>query len=230
LEGTTGGIRVLILDESPITRNGLRAVLHQAGIEVVGAAADHSEALALLAQTDPHVMVVHSSKEDPTEAVTVVRQVCDRGGRGARGADREVKLLALVSAERFSACMDPLTMDADGTLLSSAAVEDLVAALRMLVAGYALFPAPSGRSAPPATRAGSTASVGGGQFDVRSLTPRERDVLRLLGRGCTNAEISERLSLSESTVKSHVQNVLAKLGLRNRVEAALRAVEAGLAP
>ncbi|MGK4585053.1 response regulator transcription factor [Kitasatospora sp. HPMI-4] len=203
------GIRVLILDESPITRTGLRAVLHQAGIQVVGEAGDQCEAVALLADTSPHVVVVHTGGS-PADVAAALRKVRDWDG----------KVLALVGDGLSDAGVESVTKDADGTLLSSAGVEDLIAAVRVLVAGYSLFPAP----AAPSCRPSSPGDVPSQQV----LTPRERDVLRLLGRGRTNAEISSQLSLSESTVKSHVQNLLAKLGLRNRVEAALHAVEAGL--
>ncbi|MGV9245436.1 response regulator transcription factor [Streptomyces sp. NPDC003710] len=217
-------IRVLILDASPITRSGLGAVLHCApGIDVVAEARDHHEAVALMAETKPHV-VVHTV-EGPTGTSAALRQAKDWQG----------KVLALVSDSLCdSATIGLIGKDADGTLLRSAQVDDLVAALHMLVAGYSLFPAPVAADG-PAERRLPPASLSPSPFPRPTcasssypLTPREHDVLRLLGRGRTNAEISTQLTLSESTVKSHVQNLLAKLGLRNRVEAALHAVEAGL--
>jgi DNA-binding NarL/FixJ family response regulator len=223
-------IRVLILDASPINRSGLGAVLRRLpGIDVVAEACDHREAVALMTETTPHV-VVHTV-ETPTGSVAALRQA--KGWQG--------KVLALVSDSVCdSEAISLIGRDADGTLLRSAQVDDLVAALRMLVAGYSLFPALA-----DSPDSGGADGAGEGRLSLTSLpvspvpapsgtaapgllTPREHDVLRLLGRGHTNAEISAKLTLSESTVKSHVQNLLAKLGLRNRVEAALYAAETGL--
>ncbi|MFF8597256.1 DNA-binding response regulator [Streptomyces sp. NPDC015220] len=193
------------------------------GIDVVAEACDQHEAVALMAETKPHV-VVHTV-ESPTDSSAALRQAKDWQG----------KVLALVSDFVCdTAAIGLIGKEADGTLLRSARVDDLVAALHMLVAGYSLFPAPVA-AAGPAERRLSPAALPPSSFPKQNcastpypLTPREHDVLRLLGRGRTNAEISTQLTLSESTVKSHVQNLLAKLGLRNRVEAALHAVEAGL--
>ncbi|UFR05808.1 response regulator transcription factor [Streptomyces sp. Go40/10] len=217
-------IRVLILDASPITRSGLGAVLRcKSGIDVVAEACDHHEAVTLMAETKPHV-VVHTV-ESPNGSSATLRQAKDWQG----------KVLALVSDSLCdSATIGLIGKDADGTLLRSAQVDDLVAALHMLVAGYSLFPAPvaaagpAERRLPSAPLSPSALPRPASTSTPCQLTPREHDVLRLLGRGRTNAEISVQLTLSESTVKSHVQNLLAKLGLRNRVEAALYAVEAGL--
>ncbi|MFJ7149072.1 response regulator transcription factor [Streptomyces sp. NPDC100445] len=185
-------------------------------------ARDHHEAVALMAETKPHV-VVHTV-ESPTGSSAALREAKDWQG----------KVLALVSDTVCdSAAIGLIGKDVDGTLLRSAQVDDLVAALHMLVAGYSLFPAPVPPAGPAERRL--PAALTPSHFPRPAcasapypLTPREYDVLRLLGRGRTNAEISAQLTLSESTVKSHVQNLLAKLGLRNRVEAALHAVEVGL--
>jgi len=212
-------IRVLLLDASPITRSGLRAVLQaRAGVEVVAEAGDQCEAAELVAQTSPHVVVVNTIKS-LADAAAALRQVSTWKG----------KVLALVcDGPCGSDAVDLIAKEADGTLLRNADVDDLVAALRMLVAGYSLHPAAVPSSIARGPEVGGAAPALGDPCVQHALTPRENDVLRLLGRGRTNAEISTQLTLSESTVKSHVQNLLAKLGLRNRVEAALHAVEVGL--
>ncbi|RJQ81527.1 DNA-binding response regulator [Pseudonocardiaceae bacterium YIM PH 21723] len=192
----------------------MRAILHAYDdIDVIGEAEDIPTAVAQIERDEPDVVVVNSlaSQLNPHQMID--------------GLNWAGRILVIVDADTgFSAATGTV-----GALLKSATPKELVLALRMVAAGYSLFP--SSRCNPPKQQSKPTelirASLGP---ELDSLTAREYEVLRLLAQGSTNAEISATLVLSESTVKSHVQNLLGKLGMRNRVSAAIYAYEAGIVP
>lgn len=201
--------RVLLLDEHWITRAALRGALAKAGdLEITGEATDCDEAISLL--STPGVatdVLVFTGATDPAT-------LC------ARLADAlphwPVRLL-MIGGDGFPDSLGRRYAAAGwGWLPQSATERHFIAAARLIAAGHCIAPGPSNAN----NR--RFAAV------LESLTARELDVLRLLAEGCTNAEISTRLRLGESTVKSHVQNLLNKLGARNRVSAAIYAYEVGL--
>jgi DNA-binding NarL/FixJ family response regulator len=201
--------RVLLLDEHWITRAALRGALSDAvDLEITAEATDFDEAVSLLCAEDVAAdVLVFTSATDPAH-------LC---GRLADALPQWPIGLLMIGGDGFPDSLGRrYGAAAWGWLPQSAAEKHFIAAARLIAAGHCITPGPT------------TAANGRFAAIVEALTTRERDVLRLLAEGCTNAEISTRLQLGESTVKSHVQNLLSKLGARNRVTAAIYAYEIGL--
>lgn len=211
-------IRVLIVDDQALVRAGFRKLLEaEPGIAVVGEAADGSAAIVGAANAEPDVVLMDIRMPN-VDGIEATRQIA-----GARGP----RVLMLTTYDLDEYVFDALRAGASGFLLKDAPPEQLLAGIRAVAAGDALLdPAVTrrliesfARLLPPDDQA---------QAAVALLTPRERDVLVGIARGRSNAEIGRELYLSESTVKSHVSNVLAKLGVRDRVQAVVFAYEVGL--
>ncbi|HEV7651787.1 MAG TPA: response regulator transcription factor [Actinophytocola sp.] len=201
--------RVLLLDEHWITRAALHGALTEAAdLEIAGEATDSDEAVTLLRTAEvPADVLVFTGATDPAR---LCRQLA------AALPEWPLRLL-MIGGNGFPDSLGRRYAAAGwGWLPQSAAEKHFIAAARLIAAGLCVAPSP--------------ARAGGGRSDsaIDTLTSRELDVLRLLAVGRTNAEISAELQLGGSTVKSHVQNVLAKLGARNRVSAATYAFEIGL--
>jgi DNA-binding NarL/FixJ family response regulator len=215
-------IRVLLADDHAAIRAGLRMLLATAGdIEVVGEAADGATAVANARALRPDVVLM-DVRMPGTDGVTATRQVVEEG---------LADVLVLTTFDLDEYVFGALRAGAAGFLLKSAEANDLVDAVRHVAAGDGvvapevtrrvlaeLAGAPD-RSAPAAT---SDALL------PADLTPRERDVLAALGQGLSNADIAQRLVISEATTKTHVSRVLAKLGVASRLQAAIVAREAGI--
>jgi DNA-binding NarL/FixJ family response regulator len=207
---------LLLADDQELVRTGFRLILELAGFEIAGEAADGAQALELARRLEPDValMDVRMPRMDGIEATRRI------GLAGLR-----TRVLMLTTFDLDEHVYDALRAGASGFLLKDAGRERLVDAVRTVAAGDSLF-APSVLqrlvdhyvARPPAGRA-----VG-----LDGLSEREIEVLRLVGRGCSNAEIAETLIISHATVKTHVRNLLAKLGLRDRVQAVVAAYESGL--
>ncbi|MER6969435.1 response regulator transcription factor [Nocardioides sp. NPDC000445] len=215
-------IRVLLADDHAAIRAGLRMLLATAGdIEVVGEAADGATAVANARALRPDVVLM-DVRMPGTDGVTATRQVVEEG---------LADVLVLTTFDLDEYVFGALRAGAAGFLLKSAEASDLVDAVRHVAAG-------DGVVAPEVTRrvlaelAGApdrSASAGPSDTSLPTdLTPRERDVLTALGQGLSNAEIAQRLVISEATTKTHVSRVLAKLGVASRVQAAIVAREAGI--
>ena len=209
-------IRVLIADDQPLMRAGFRTVLEATGsIAVVAEAGDGEAAIAAAERHRPDVILMD------------IRMPGMDGIEATRRLPRD-RVLILTTFGLDEYIVEALRAGASGFLTKDAPVAELVAAVRAVAAGDAvLSPAVTrqlldrvGRRLPPAAPRGSDATAG--------LTEREAEVLRLLAAGMTNAEIAAALVVAEPTVKTHVSNLLGKLGLRDRVQAVIYAYESGL--
>ncbi|MGW2489952.1 response regulator transcription factor [Streptomyces sp. NPDC001606] len=211
-------VTVLLVDDEPLVRAGLRAVLEaQADIEVVGEAADGAAVIPLVRQLRPDVvaMDVRMPLMDGIEATrAVLRTVAD-----------PPKILVVTTFEDDAFVYEALRAGADGFLLKRARPAEIVHAVRLVAEGESLlFPASVRRLAARYGDGGGPAPAG--PAGAR-LTEREAEVLRLMARGLSNAEIAARLVVGTETVKSHVSAVLTKLGARDRTQAVIAAYESG---
>jgi DNA-binding NarL/FixJ family response regulator len=209
-------IRVVLADDQPLVRTGLRMILSaESDIEVVGEAANGFEAIDLCASTKPDVVLMDVRMPE-LDGISATRQIAS--------LDAPPRVLVLTTFDLDEVVYDALRAGASGFLLKDAPEERLTTAIRVVADGGSLF-APSvtrrlieefARRAPKS------------EADLSSLTERENEVLRLVARGLSNAEIGSTLFVSENTVKTHVARVLMKLGVRDRVQAVVLAYESGL--
>ena len=220
-------IRVLLVDDHDLVRTGFRTILEsEPGIDVVGEARDGSEAIARAAELDPDVvcMDVQMPGMDGLEATR--RIVAAR--HALAGSATGPGVLVLTTFDRDDYLFAALDAGASGFLLKNASPEKLVDAVQVVAAGDALLaPDVTRRVIERATHDREPALAPDGR--INDLTEREAEVLRLLARGLSNAEIAAELWLGEATVKTHVSKVLLKLGLRDRVHAVVFAYENGVA-
>ena len=212
-------ITVLIADDQALVRAGFRLILGtQDDIEVIGEAADGSQAVRLARQLRPDVVLM-DIRMPALDGIAATRQLAGPG----TASPARVVILTTYDLDEY--VFDALAAGASGFLLKDVPPEDLVQGVRHVAAGDALlsprvtrrliaqFARRPARASPPAA-------------DV--LTPRELEVLALVGTGQSNAEIATTLYVSENTVKTHVTHVLDKLGLRDRVHAVVYAYETGI--
>ena len=214
-------IRVLICDDHAVVRPGLRTYLElQEDIEVVGEAADGAEALRRIPVVRPDIVLMDVQMPVLDGLATTRRLLADR-------ADHvRLRVVMLTTFDLDEYVFEALRIGASGFLLKNAPAADLVAAIRTVAAGDALLaPAVTGRVV---AAFASRKPVEEAERRVASLSDREREVLRLMTVGRTNAEIAEELVVGEATVKSHVGSILAKLGARDRVAAVIAGYESGL--
>jgi DNA-binding NarL/FixJ family response regulator len=209
-------IRVLIVDDQPLARAGFRAVLEAtAGIEVV-AEADSGERAVELARHHRPDVVLMDVRMPGMDGIEATRRM----------PGQRVLILTTFGLDDY--IIEALRSGASGFLLKDAPVEELVRAVRTIAAGDAqLSPAVTKRLLDQVARR-LPAAVSRESGALAALTDREREVLRLVAGGMSNAEIAAALVVSEPTVKTHVSNVLQKLGLRDRVQAVIYAYENGL--
>lgn len=207
---------MLIVDDQPLARAGFRAVLEATGtVEVVAEAESGEQAIELASRHDPDVVLMD------------VRMPGMDGIEATRLMPRQ-KVLILTTFGLDDYIIEALRAGASGFLLKDAPVEELVRAIRTVAAGDAqLSPAVTKRLLDQVARRLPSA-VQRDTDSLDELTEREREVLRLLAVGMSNAEIAAALVVSEPTVKTHVSSVLSKLGLRDRVQAVIYAYENGL--
>ncbi|MFF4506869.1 response regulator [Streptomyces sp. NPDC001401] len=213
-------VTVLLVDDEPLVRAGLRAVLEaQPDIEVVGEAADGAAVIPLVRQLRPDVvaMDVRMPLLDGIEATRAV----------LRTVDEPPKILVVTTFENDEYVYEALRAGADGFLLKRARPAEIVHAVRLVAEGESLlFPA-SVRQLAAEYGDGDGNRAARAAMERARLTEREAEVLRLMARGLSNAEIAARLVVGTETVKSHVSAILAKLGARDRTQAVIAAYESG---
>jgi DNA-binding NarL/FixJ family response regulator len=219
---SAAAVTVLVVDDDALMRAGLRGVLSSDdGIAVVGEAADGADAIERAAELRPDVVLM-DVRMPGVDGISATREVL--------AASDDVRVLILTTFEQDDYVFGALRAGASGFLLKRARPEELLAAVHAVAAGDSLLSPSVTRTV--IDRLARTATADGASGEpaaVEDLTPREREVLELLARGRSNAEIAAALVIEESTVKTHVKRVLTKLGLRDRVQAVIYAYERGLA-
>jgi DNA-binding NarL/FixJ family response regulator len=214
-------IRVLIADDQQLVRAGFALILNpHADLHVVGEAADGAEAVALATQHRPDVILM-DIRMPGMDGLEATRRVL------ADPAQAKTRVLVLTTFDLDDYVYEALRAGASGFLLKDAPPEQLVAGIRTIATGESLLapsitrrliegfinrPAPGARDAP----------------DLQDLTPRELEVLELIGRGRSNSEIARQLVVSDATVKTHVAHVFSKLAVHDRAQAVVVAYETGL--
>lgn len=214
----TSALRVVIADDQALVRTGFRMILNARGIEVVGEAGDGAEAVDAVRRLRPDVVLM-DIRMPTMDGLEATRRIL------AEPTDCRVLILTTFDLDRY--VYAALAAGASGFLLKDVTPEHLAAAVRLVTTGDALL-APSitrrlvERFAIPAPAQPAI------HRDLAALTPREVEVLTLMGHGLSNAELATELTLSEATVKTHVARIFAKLGLRDRAQAVVLAYETGL--
>ena len=231
----TATVRVLLVDDQRLVRSGFRLILSvEDDIEVVGEASDGAEAIDAARTLRPDVVLM-DVQMPVMDGIEATRRIV---------AEDLAKVLVLTTFDDDAYVFDALSAGASGFVLKNSAAEALVEAVRTVAAGHALLApqitrrviehmvAGTGRPDVTTPRSPVLTPTGAGPLDPRlaELTPREREVLVLVGHGLSNAEIAAELVLSEATIKTHVSNLLAKLHLRDRVQAVVLAHRYGLIP
>jgi DNA-binding NarL/FixJ family response regulator len=212
-------VRVLIVDDDDLMRAGLRGVLSSdQAIEVVGEAGDGREAAYRTRLLRPDVVLMDVRMPD-LDGISATRDLLS--------GFPEVKVVILTTFEQDDYIFGALSAGASGFLLKRTRPEELIAAIHTIAAGDSLL-SPSVTSRVIERMADQPPSDGTRDPQLAELTPRETEVLELVARGLSNGEIAETLVIEESTVKTHIKRVLAKLGVRDRVQAVIFAYESGL--
>jgi len=220
-------MNVVIADDQALVRGGFRLILTSAGIEVVAEAADGRQAVAAALRHRPDVVLMDIRMPE-LDGIEATRRIVAAGPAMA-----DVRIIILTTFDLDQYVYAALAAGASGFLLKDVTPEHLVSAVQLVRTGDALL-APSitrrmvERYAPPRECTVSSGSTPA-ERDLSALTPRELEVLRLVARGMSNAEIAASLTLSDATVKTHVARILTKLGCRDRVQAVVLAYEIGLA-
>ncbi|GGF13458.1 response regulator [Williamsia phyllosphaerae] len=213
-------IRVVLVDDQELIRTGFRMTLgSQPGIEVVGEAGDGVEALDLLERVDADVVLM-DVRMPTIDGIEATRRICAGGGP---------RVLILTTFDDDEYAYSALQAGASGFLLKDSSLTDLVSAIAHVHSGDAVVaPSTTRRLLEHFTRPTPVRKAREFPDELDMLTPREREVLILVARGLSNAEIAGRLVVSELTVKTHVSRILMKLDLRDRVQAVVLSYEVGL--
>ena len=206
-------IRVVLVDDQPLVRAGLRVLIADADdLEVVGEAGTGEDAVRVVAETGPDVVLM-DIRMPGLDGIEATRRIVDR-----------TRVVVLTTFDDDEYVYGALRAGASGFLVKDMALEEILGAVRVVAAGDALI-APSVTRRLIADLAGRSAAP---RRDLRGVTDREREVLTLVGRGLTNAEIAGELFITVATAKAHVARLFTKLDARDRVHLVIIAYEAGL--
>jgi DNA-binding NarL/FixJ family response regulator len=211
---------VIVVDDQPVVRAGFVAILDaEPDIAVVGEAADGAAAVALCRQVTPDVVLM-DIRMPGMDGLTATRLL----------TAASLRVLVLTTFDLDEYVFEALRAGASGFLLKDAEPADLVEAIRVIAAGEAMLAPTVTRRLIDAFASGAVSAPGpaAGPSVLDALTPREREVLCLVGAGLSNGEIAERLVLSPLTAKTHVSRLLMKLGARDRAQLVVVAYESGL--
>jgi DNA-binding NarL/FixJ family response regulator len=213
-------ITVVLADDDELTRAGLRLIVESdSDLSVVGEGADGHEAIQLARALHPDVVLM-DVRMPHVDGLQATMQIVDSSEGGTR-------VLILTTFELDEYVFGALRAGASGFLLKRSSPEDLTAAIKIVAAGESLLaPSITSRLIEEFVRQPVASAPPEGSLEV--LTHRELEVLTLVGRGLSNAEIADRLYISEATVKTHIKRILMKLGIRDRVQAVVAAYEGGL--
>jgi DNA-binding NarL/FixJ family response regulator len=216
-------IRLLLVDDQPLIRRGLKALLKpETELEIVGEAEDGQVALTQIEALQPD-LVLMDIRMPMMDGVAATREISQRFP--------QVKVLILTTFDDTEYVSQALQCGAAGYLLKDTPVEELVQAIQLVHKGYTQL-APglaqklmAGATAPPVVSGPRAVPPGGppsaANLDAYELTPREQEILRLIAAGASNKEIAQQLYISEKTVKNHITSILSRLGLRDRTQAAI---------
>jgi DNA-binding NarL/FixJ family response regulator len=222
--GDEDPIRVVLSDDHPVVRQGLRSFLEARGFAVVGEAGDGAEAVRVVEATRPDVLLTDLVMPG-VDGIEAIRRL--------RAAGRPLGILVLTSFSGADQVIPAIRAGADGYLLKDAGPAALEDAIRAVQRGEPMLAPEAAAVVMARVAAGAdepaAASPAADHPDLARLTPREREVLAGLGRGLTNRQLADELFVAEKTIKTHVSNVLAKLRVPDRTQAALFAVRTGLA-
>jgi DNA-binding NarL/FixJ family response regulator len=212
-------VRIVLADDDALVRVGLKAILNSVpDFEVVGEAADGVEALRAVAELDPDVVIMDIRMPN-LDGLVATRDIVS-------GADEPPKVIILTTFELDEYVYEAMRNGASGFMLKRSPPEDLIEAVRVVLSGESLlFPAATRRLIEQRTAALEVSAAWRKAID--RLTDREREVLALIARGHSNAEIAEELYVGAATVKTHVSSVLTKIGARDRTQAVIAAYESG---
>jgi DNA-binding NarL/FixJ family response regulator len=211
-------VRVLLVDDDDLMRAGLKSVLSSdETIEVVGEAGDGRAALDEIRKLRPD-LVLMDIRMPELDGISATREVL--------AVEPSVKVVVLTTFEEDDYIFEALSAGASGFLLKRTKPEELIAAIHTVAAGDSLLSPSVTRRVIDRMATQPPAALSGARLEA--LTPREREVLELVGRGLSNREIAESLFIEESTVKTHVKRILMKLGLRDRVQAVILTYEMGV--
>jgi DNA-binding NarL/FixJ family response regulator len=215
----TAPVRVLIVDDDDLMRAGLRGVLSSdAAIEVVGEAGDGRDAIYRARLLNPDVVLMDVRMPD-LDGISATRELI--------AANPEIRVVVLTTFEQDDYIFGALSVGASGFLLKRSKPEELLTAIHTVAGGEALL-SPSVTSRVIERMAQDPVPDPRRDARLDDLTAREREVLELIARGLSNAEIADALTIEASTVKTHVKNVLAKLDVRDRLQAVIFAYESGV--
>jgi DNA-binding NarL/FixJ family response regulator len=211
-------IRIVLVDDHTLVREGIRTLLGLVeDLELVGEAASGQAAVQVVADTRPDVLLLDMRMPDG-DGLFVVEQLAQRGELPAT--------LILTTFDDDAAAIEVVRAGARGFLLKDVTLDRLVSAVRALAAGETLIqPALTARAEQKLCEAAASRAAAP---DALPMTPREREVLRLLAAGYSNREIARALLLAEGTVKNHVSSILTKMCVRDRTRAVIKAAERGL--
>jgi DNA-binding NarL/FixJ family response regulator len=210
-------LRVLLVDDHDLFRTGLRNLLEEQGVQVVGEAASGSDAIKIVREIAPDVVVMDLNMPGMT-GVEATREIS--------GIAPLTRVVVLTISDQDEDVMDAIVAGACGYLVKDSSIEELMRGINAAAIGESLISPPIASKVLQRMRA---VTLDQGAETIRSeLSDRELDVLRLIANGKDNAEIAEALHISPKTVKNHISNILMKLQIENRIQAAVYAVRSGI--